>query len=276
MKRKILLPTDFSDNAWSAVDYAIKLFKDETCSFYLLNSIALKVSTMSNFSNSLLKVMKENAIENLSELKSEIEAATNNTKHEFKTILSTLDLYDAIKYEVNNNKLDYVVMGTKGATGAKELFFGSNTVRVIKKLKGCPLLIVPDEYDYIVPRQIAFPTDFKIALSEVELQPLKTMLSLHNSRVRILHINEEETLSEEQEANYENLKTQLKDYNYSFHWMPEYSTKENEIKEFIEDLEIDMLAMVNHKKSWIERIATKPVIKKIGFHPFVPFLVLPA
>ncbi|MBO3115969.1 universal stress protein [Winogradskyella sp. DF17] len=276
MKRKILLPTDFSDNAWSAVDYAIKLFKDETCSFYLLNSIALKVSTMSNFSNSLLKVMKEKAIEELKELKSEIEAATNNPNHEFKTILSTLDLYDAITYEVKTNNIEFVVMGTKGATGAKELFFGSNTVRVIKKLKGCPLLIVPNEYHYVEPRQLAFPTDFKIKLGEGELQILKTILSLYNSQIRILHINEEEELSEAQEANYENLKTQLEGYNYSFHWMPEYSTKANEIKEFIEDLKIDMLAMVNHKKSWIERIATKPVIKKIGFHPFVPFLVIPA
>lgn len=275
MKRQILLPTDFSDNAWSAIDYSLKLFKNEECVFYLINSIALNVSTMTNFSSSLLKVMKKNAIEDLGQLKEEIETANSNPNHEFIMLISTLDLFDAIKYEVENRRIDLVVMGTKGATGAKELFFGSNTVRVIKKLKNCPILIVPDEYDFVVPRQLAFPTDFKLNLSAEELEPLKYMLALYNSKIRILHIDEEEELNAEQEHNLQNLKGHLVEYSSSFHWMPDYSTKENEIREFIEDLGIDMLAMVNHKKSWIKRIAREPVIKKIGFRPFVPFLVLP-
>jgi len=38
MKRKILLPTDFSKNAWNAMTYAIELYKDEVCEFYILNT----------------------------------------------------------------------------------------------------------------------------------------------------------------------------------------------------------------------------------------------
>ena len=34
----ILLPTDFSENAWHAFEYALELFKNETCNFYILNS----------------------------------------------------------------------------------------------------------------------------------------------------------------------------------------------------------------------------------------------
>ncbi|WP_308992875.1 hypothetical protein QLS71_015560 [Mariniflexile litorale] len=37
----------------------------------------------------------------------------------------------------------------------------------------------------------------------------------------------------------------------------------------------DTLAMVNYKHSFIEAIIIEPVIKKIGFHPMVPFLVIP-
>jgi nucleotide-binding universal stress UspA family protein len=276
MKRQILLPTDFSDNAWSAIDYAIKLFKDEPCTFRLLNSIALKVSSMSNFSNRLLRVMKENAIDDLNALKTEIETASKNPNHEFDAVVSTLDLFHAIENEVQNKDIQFIVMGTKGATGAKELFFGSNTVKVIKKIKNCSLLIIPDEYDYVEPKQIAFPTDFKIPLSKDQLTPLRDILKLHDAKIRILHINEEEELSKEQEQNFKNLKSYLSDLNCSFHWMPEYSTKDHAIKEFIEDLEIDMLTMVSHEKNWIERLANKAVIKKIGFKPFVPFLVLQA
>lgn len=36
--KKILLPTDFSENVLNAIDYALQLFKDETCAFFILNT----------------------------------------------------------------------------------------------------------------------------------------------------------------------------------------------------------------------------------------------
>ena len=47
---------------------------------------------------------------------------------------------------VEDKAIDYVVMGTKGATGAKEVLFGSNTVHVFKKVK-CPVLALNGEKD---------------------------------------------------------------------------------------------------------------------------------
>ncbi|MEJ2113114.1 MAG: universal stress protein [Flavobacteriaceae bacterium] len=40
MRRKILLPTDFSKNAWHAINYALELYKDENCDFYILNAFS--------------------------------------------------------------------------------------------------------------------------------------------------------------------------------------------------------------------------------------------
>ena len=37
-----------------------------------------------------------------------------------------------------------------------------------------------------------------------------------------------------------------------------------------------MLVMVNYKHSFIESILNEPVVKKIGFQPMVPFLVIPS
>ena len=65
-----------------------------------------------------------------------------NANHDFEIILSADDLEDAMNMAIAKHHIDVVVMGTKGATGAKEIFFGSNTVRMIKKTKQCPLLIV--------------------------------------------------------------------------------------------------------------------------------------
>lgn len=35
--KRILLPTDFSDISVNAIQYALSLFAEETCEFYLLN-----------------------------------------------------------------------------------------------------------------------------------------------------------------------------------------------------------------------------------------------
>lgn len=275
MKRHILIPTDFSANSWGSIGYGLKLFKDVECSFYLLNATTLKTSTMSNLSNKLLKTMKDNALKELKEMKDIVEHNNANANHDFKIILSGEELKRAIKIAIKEWNVDLVIMGTKGATGAKEFFFGSNTVRAIKDISECSILIVPEDYNFIEPKQIAFPTDFNRFYDDKEMQPLKQFADLYNSKIRILHINEAEELNDVQEYNLSILQDHLRDYEHSLHWMPKYAKKAVEITNFIEELEIDILAMVNYKHSFIESIINEPIIKKIGFQPIVPFLVIP-
>ena len=167
-------------------------------------------------------------------------------------------------------------MGTKGATGAKKFFFGSNTVNVIKDMKLCPVLIIPEEFDFVEPSQIAFPTDYHRFYSNIELRPLKNLTKLYNIKIRVLHISIEKQLDSIQEYNYLKLKEYLKNYEHSFHWMPDYDKKTIEINEFINDLEINILVMVNYEHSFIENIIKEPIVKEIGFHPIIPFLVIPS
>lgn len=276
MKQKILLPTDFSDNSWSAIVYALKLHKNEPCTFYLLHSYDLKVSAMSNFSNKLLESMKEIAAKELQEFRMQLEEANINPNFDFELIISSKNLTKAIENAVEEHLIDLVVMGTKGATGAKKFFFGSNTVNVIKDMKLCPVLIIPEEFDFVEPSQIAFPTDYHRFYSNIELRPLKNLTKLYNITIRVLHISIEKQLDSIQEYNYLKLKEYLKNYEHSFHWMPDYDKKTIEINEFINDLKINILVMVNYEHSFIENIIKEPIVKEIGFHPIIPFLVIPS
>jgi nucleotide-binding universal stress UspA family protein len=275
MKRKILLPTDFSDNAWSAIVYALKLYKDEECTFYFLNSTNLKTSKLSNLPNKLLKSMEEDALKELLALKTLVETSDANANHNFQVILSSNNLTNAVKAAVQDWGIDLIIMGTKGATGTKEIFFGSNTVHILQSIKLCPILIIPEEYDFIEPKQIAFPTDYNRFYDIKELNPLMQLADLHNSKIRIVHINIEEELNDIQEYNLMMLQSFLNDYSYSLHWMPMYSKKTNEINDFIKELGIDILVMIKYKHSFIEKIINEPVIKKMGFKPNIPFLVIP-
>lgn len=276
MKRKILLPTDFSDNAWSAAVYALKLYADEECTFYFLNSTAIKGSAMSDLSNKILKTMQKQALKELVELKELAETSNANPNHEFQIILSPEDLITAVKKVVNEWGVNLIIMGTKGATGAKEFFFGSNTIHVIKNLRLCPILVIPEHYDFVLPTQIAFPTDYNRFYGKKELNPLIELAHLYNSKIRIVHINikEDEELNDIQYYNLMMLESYLSKNEYTLHWMPNYAKKVTEINDFIEELGINILAMVNYKHSFIENIIKEPVIKKLGFQPTVPFLVM--
>jgi nucleotide-binding universal stress UspA family protein len=274
MKKNILLPTDFSDNAWSAAVYALKLYAEEVCTFYFLHSTKINVSVMSNLSNKLLDIMTKNDMIELQELKEMAETVDANANHDFDIILSTEDLKDAIESAIKKFNIDLVVMGTKGATKGRELFLGSNTVDIIKNMELCPIMAIPDEFDFEEPKQIAFPTDFNRFYGE-ELLPLKQLADLNNSKIRIVHINKEDNLTSVQDYNLAMLKAYLEDYPHTFHWMPDYDKKTKEINDFIEELDINILVMINYNHSLIEQLIKEPVIKKIGFHPKVPFMVIP-
>ncbi|MFI0431104.1 universal stress protein [Mariniflexile sp. HMF6888] len=271
----ILLPTDFSDNAWNAIVYALKLYADEFCTFYFLHSrYILNPVSRTYITTHYVDTLKEQALKELADLKDQTEIANANANHDFKTLLFEEELMDAVNEAVKQNAIDIVIMGTKGATGSIDYLFGSNTVKVVNKIKNCPILIVPDEHDFIAPKQIAFPTDYNRFYND-ELRALKNMADLFNSKIRVVHISTEKELSSIQKYNMAMLENYLVDYECSFHWLPDYTKKAEAITTFIEELKIEMLAMVKYKHSLLETIINEPVIKKLAFHPKVPVLVIP-
>jgi nucleotide-binding universal stress UspA family protein len=274
MNRSILIPTDFSDNAWNAIVYALKLYANETCSFYFLHAWSLSGSTTRTYiTTEFVDTLEEEALNRLNNLKDKAKSTIPNTKHTFATIFSSDSLTSAIENAVKALEIDTIVMGTKGATGAKEIVFGSNTVKLIKT-KLCPILVVPNTFNFVEPKKIAFATDYKRFYGE-ELLPIKHLAKLFNSKIRIVHITENKNLTKTQDYNLAMLKAYLENYPHSFHWITGDVNKTKSITVFIEELHINILAMINYKHSFIENIIKESVVNKIGFHPTVPFFVIP-
>ena len=275
MRHQILLPTDFSDNAWSAALYAVKLYANEPCTFYFSHTFTfLNSGSRTYISPKYIEPVKEKAREQLLELKERAELI-GNTEHVFETIFSEGELIDSIETAYKTHHIDLVIMGSKGATGAQKILLGSNTVYVIKKIKHCPILLVPDNCEFITPKQIAFPTDYNRIYSE-ELLPLKQLADLYKSTINILHINDKDDLTEKQEANLAMLKVNLENYEHSFNSIPTKGNKEETIKDFNDKNDIQILIMINYDHSFIESIIREPIIKKLGFQSKIPFLVIPS
>ncbi|GAA4269931.1 universal stress protein [Hyunsoonleella aestuarii] len=277
--KNILLPTDFSENSWNAIKYALQLFKNETCRFFLLNTYTpaiyqVEYVLLEPAQFGMVDAVKENSLKKLKELKTRIKKEFNNPKHTIKRIAAFNNLVSEIKHIVQNKPIDYVVMGTKGATGTKEILFGSNTVHVFKSVK-CPILAIPSDFNFETPHEVLFPTDYEVSYKPYHLKPIIDIISLYTTRVNILHVSYGYDLSELQKANKKILEKHFKKIAHLFHDVSNQTVEEG-ITNFQLKTRINLLVMINNKHSFFENLFFKSTINQIGFHLNVPFLVIPA
>lgn len=278
--KHILLPTDFSDNSWNAIKYAIQLYKNETCTFHILNTytpVIYHVEYVLGYPAQfgLGDAVRNTAQENLKDIVSKISKELgNNPKHTFETAARFDTLISGIKTFMRKHPINMIVMGTKGATGAKEILFGSNTVHVFKEIK-CPILAIPSNFDYEAPHEILFPTDYEVNFQLKHIQPIIDIASSNYARVNILHISYEKHLPESLETNRLKLENHFKKTTHLFHHLrnKEVTTA---IAEFQIKSKINLLVMLNNKHSFFENLFFKSTINQIGFHLTVPFLVIPS
>lgn len=276
--KKILLPTDFSENAYNAAKYAVQLFKKEECLFYLLNTYTPvlydnEYLVYSGTQPTLSEIYQNKSMQGLERVLRRIKRNYKYEKHHFEKISSFNLLNDEIKEQVIEKEIDLVVMGTKGATGAEEILFGTHTVHAIKKAR-CPLLAIPALYEFKPPKNILFPTDYEVEIPLL-LKILKEIAEDNSSSIHILHVYFGVNLSSSQTSIKKALARAFKDIGHHFYSVTDKGVP-RAIYDFQEENEIDMLAMINNKHSFFENLLFTPVVNEIGFNVKIPFLVIPS
>ncbi len=276
--KNILIPTDFSENSWNAILYALSFFKKVTCTFYFLHvSLYEEMIGENSFYNSkdtVLEKITDSDKEKMQGLLKKIEKLPLNAKHHFFTINEYIFFVDAIRKQVAEKHIDFIVMGTKGASGLKEKTIGSNTGDVITKVK-CPVLVIPEKARYTKPKEIAFPTDYNIYYSSRVLDTITEILDINDAALRILHIAKKDAeLTELQKKNKDFLDDYLEnDIEHSFHFLSNPDI-EQAVQCFVESRNIDMITMVAKNLNFFQRILFHPTVEKISYHTDIPFLVL--
>ena len=276
--KKILLPTDFSNNSWNAICYALEFFKTEKCEFQILHTYTptfYRIDYM--MGGPTFSALPDKGVDiaqaGLDKTLVDIKLKYKNPKHTFKTLSAFNTLTNEILELTEAKNFDYIVMGTQGATGAKEIFLGTNTVHVIRKSK-IPVLAVPVSYVFKEIKSIVFPTDYGQLHKEEDLQYLFNLSNTFESKLTILHVKEEYDLADEQQVNKKALADYFKKLNPIFveergKLMPEA------IHEYIEEHQSGFLVMMNRKHSFLDRFLVKPNVESIGYHTQIPFLVIP-
>lgn len=277
--KTILLPTDFSDNSWNAIEYALDFYKDYTCSFYLLHVNRLNTLVEEDYLYAdQHTIVADNKIEQAkTQLKLILNRIAkkfpNSRKHKFYTLTDNNFFLESIRQHVEEKKVDVIVMGTKGATGLSKYIIGSNTGDVITKVK-CTTLVVPENAKFKAINEVAFPTDFSMSRGLQMLQPLAEILDRNSASLRVLNIcKKESSLNTQQKKNKELLEDYLYHYKYSLHFLTNKKV-EDAVQCFVKTRNIDLITMVAKNLNYFQQILFHNKVEQISYHTDIPFLVI--
>ncbi|MFD1096291.1 universal stress protein [Salegentibacter chungangensis] len=275
--RKIVIPTDFSVNAFNAFKYAVDLFKYEKSEFFVVHAYADEVYDQEVIlSRELMEELKAKTLERTNKelqlLLDKIKEYSPNPRHSFKAISTFGSLVDGVNHLINKENADVAIMGTRGKTNDRSISFGSNTLQVLKYVQ-CPVLSIPEDFEYKRPEKMLFPSNFLIPYQKRELKLVAELAKSYRSEIHMIYISNFPADSYRQKDNQIILKEQFHESDFYFHCVDE-GDKLEIIKKFIKDLEIDLLIMVNSRHTYLESILYQSTIDKIGLHPKIPFLVL--
>ncbi|MEN8124284.1 MAG: universal stress protein [Bacteroidota bacterium] len=278
--KNILLPTDFSDNSINAIHYAINFFRDIDCTFFLLNIYRIpyvapdqELTYFDHDNVARMEVELFNSSQN--DLKKTVEQFKDRVSpnHKFEMISDYNFFINSVENYVKEKKIDLIVMGTKGATGAKEIFMGSNTGDVIMKTK-CNVLAVPENSIYQKPIEITFPTDFRIPYKKEDLDQLVEISKMHQSNIRILLFDKKGVLDEEQKFNKKALNKIFDQVTHSYYTITNIDFEEA-LNCFTQSRgDVNLIAIIAKHYNFFQRLFFKPKVQELSFHSNIPLLVL--
>lgn len=220
--KNILLPTDFSPNADKAISYAKLLFKSEETTFYLVNimdgtvpysTTGISTKRMAEAINSSLTLESQ---EGLAKTMTKLYDEGIEAKHIFSPLSLKGNFFEVMQKFVKEKDIDYVIMGTKGASGFKEVALGSNTSSLLGMVI-TTVLAVPENISFNGIKEIVFATDYELEYSDKGLRPLLNLRAQHDAELSVLYLDENQKgLNDTQEMGKNYLQTLLKDEKSDF------------------------------------------------------------
>ncbi len=277
MEKKILIPTNFTKHAWNTLVYALNLYKNIPCTFFILNvyEVPARISLSRN-QNTELKAAKAESEKGLQKILQGLNFRKENEKHQFETISRNQNLTEAMQECIDTYNIDLILMVSRGENVSINAAFENEISEVTEKVEDCPFLILPEQIQELPEynREIVFPTNYKFPFKNKEVSVLIDMTINLNASIRILYIDSNSRpLTKKQEQNKETLKTYFADVDFSFHRLTQ-TTVTTGVHLFIESRDSNFLALYKRKQGFFSKLFSQRFKEDIDFNPKVPVLIL--
>jgi nucleotide-binding universal stress UspA family protein len=263
---KILCPTDFSPNSEFAIEYAVNLANDLQAKLYFITSYKVPhvAGSMRSLGDKIDDALKEDLIYFVDKFKPLIKTGL---EPELITVEGNTTV--SILHYAKQQQIDMIVMGTKGSTGLSNLLVGSITRKFFDS-SPIPVLAIPSSLRYQVTRNtILLSLDSRGIGNENAIALLKVLKEVPDAKIDVFHVtlpNEKVTLNENTKL-LSGLINNIIDV--------EGIDPVVEIKRYVDENEIGILAMVGRKHTFWERLFLESNTSAELFATNVPILYLP-
>lgn len=192
----------------------------------------------------------------------EEEYPNENFKGEVEIGLFT----ETIEEMVEELKADMVVMGTRGASGLKEVLIGSNAADAIKNVNS-PLIVVPENNRLKAPEKVLLSSDFSKDSQEDEVDIVNMVRTLFNAEIEILHVKTEDEKGTE--PHYAEL---MRKHQVDVHVITSEDT-EFSILNYANNHQFDMITLVPKDRGIIRNLFHKSMTKQLSMHTDLPLFI---
>ncbi len=273
--RKILFPTDFSEVSKNAFIYALKLADSIDAEIITMHVYQLPQANYVNVAEYLHEIYDVTELSNFDNYKDEVPilrhiAEENNLdKVKISHVLILGNLIEEIQKITKHENIDFIVMGTKGATGLKETFLGTVATKVMNDVKAV-VLAIPERCKYQPIKNLLYITEYNSTDIESFMRVM-VLAKVFQAHIDCLHV---EPLHHKNKKNdMEDWNELIKNHNIALHSISGDDI-EGIILNFIDLYKINMIAMRVYHKNFFEKLFEISLSKKLAFHVNVPILAI--
>lgn len=271
--KKILVPTDFSSEAENALKVAAQLAKEYDAEIYLLHMLELPMDMVNPVGTTrssdlpealfFMKLAKKRFTELLSEpyLKDLQVHETVEFEQAFDGIMETSKKYNC----------DFIVMGSQGATGFKEMFIGSNTEKVVRTSE-IPVLVIKKDRPNFNIKNFVFATNLENA-NKKTLEKVVEFAKLTQSKLHLVYINtaNQFVTTEETDSQFQNFLDGLDLDNYEFHVYNDNSVEKG-IIHFAGKIKADIVGIATHGRKGLSHFFNGSISEDLANHSDIPVI----
>ena len=271
---KILVPSDFSQASNNAALYAAKFAKKVNAEIIVFNVVHFEHPPMLQVSGFIEHQIEDIRVSNASQecvlLVNDLKSKVKGARISFKVVPGS-PIEDIIEKYATTNKIDLIIMGTKGASGLLKVLFGSNAATVINK-SSIPVITVPESSNFNNVKHIVYASEMHKMQSEI--QKIIPLAKLFDASIDIIHILPPESKKKIDTVSVENgLIEKYKHQKISFN-IAHNSDVVGGINEFVADVKADILVMYTHEIGFFESLFKTSFSREEAFHSLVPLLTL--
>lgn len=264
-----LVPVDFSDNSLKALDFAKALASPKVDRITLVHVI----ETQYDFASQVEYFTKQQR-EQSNKRGKELLAQHGDSKISLKFRLAEGNPSLQITQWATKQKIDLIVMGTKGASGITKMLIGTVAASVIREAR-CPVLVLPATASETNLHQFVLGLEF----ADHE-PPLLNWIAIQvkkwKGRLQVVHVRSTEKLGFKQEILELGMKNYLSKKYPSL--KPEFFILpgQNPAKTLSSHMESQpgILVMCHAKQGFLEELFTKSDSIQMAFQTKTPLLVL--